>query len=86
MAVSVAELCQQRNLTLAQIVEQTGLEEDRVVAILLGRWTPSPFERQRIAAMLGVTPEEISWGHKTPIQHLYGHGPGGQAIDGLRKM
>ena len=33
-------------------------------------------ERQRIAAVLGVPVENISWGHKTPIQHLYGHGPG----------
>jgi hypothetical protein len=48
------------------------------MAILLGRWTPSPFERQRIAGALNVVPDQIAWGHKTPIQHLYGHGPGGQ--------
>lgn len=86
MAVSVAELCQQQGLTLAQLVERSGLEEGRIVAILLGRWTPSPVERQRIAAVLGVTTDEISWGHKTPVQHLYGHGPGGQTNDSLRKL
>ena len=47
-----------------------------VTAIVLGRWTPSPVERQKIASALGVAPEEISWGHATPFQHLYGHGPG----------
>lgn len=86
MAVTVAELCQQQQITLPQLVEQSGLEEDRLVAIVLGRWTPSPTERQRIAAVLGVTPTDISWGHKTPVQHLYGHGPGGGANDTLRKL
>jgi len=46
-----------------------------VQAIVLGRWTPSPAERTTIAAALDVPVEEIAWGHKTPIQHLYGHGP-----------
>lgn len=86
MAVSVAELCQQQDLTLAQLVERSGLEEDRIVAILMGRWTPSPTERQRIADVLHVTTGEIAWGHKIPVQHLYGHGPGGGTNDTLRKM
>ena len=73
---SVAELCRQQNVSLEQLVERSGLEEGRVTAILLGRWTPSPVERQKIAAVFDVTPEEIAWGHATPIQHLYGHGPG----------
>ncbi len=86
MTQSVVELCQQQDVTLAQLVERTQLEEDRLVAIMLGRWTPSPTERQRVASALGVTVGDISWGHKTPIQHIYGHGPGGQANDGLRKL
>jgi hypothetical protein len=47
-----------------------------VVAIIQGRRTPSPQERDRVAAVFGLTRDQISWGHKTPIQHLYGHGPG----------
>lgn len=86
MTLSVLELCQQQDLTMAQLVERTGLGEDRVIAILLGRWTPSPTERQQVATALGVTVSEISWGHKTPVQHLYGHGPGGQTNDALRKL
>lgn len=86
MTLSVLELCQQQEITLAQLIERTGLEEDRLVAILLGRWTPSPTERQQVATVLGTTVHEISWGHKTPVQHLYGHGPGGQTNDSLRKL
>jgi transcriptional regulator with XRE-family HTH domain len=76
MPASVSDLCQQRGLTLEQLVARTGLDEQRLTAILLGRWTPSPSERQRVAAALDVTIEDISWGHTTPIQLLYGHGPG----------
>ena len=44
-------------------------------AILQGRYTPSPQQRRRVAAALGLTPEQIAWGHTTEVQHLYGHGP-----------
>lgn len=76
MSRSVAELCQAKSIGLEELVNRSGLEETRVQAILLGRWTPSPTERQRIAAVLETTTDEIAWGHVTPIQHLYGHGPG----------
>jgi hypothetical protein len=26
--------------------------------------------------VFGLTREQIAWGHKTPIQHIYGSGPG----------
>lgn len=77
MGLNVADLCEQQNITVPQLVERTGLDESRVAAILLGRWTPSPQERQKIAAVFNVPIDQIAWGHKTPIQHLYGHGPGG---------
>jgi cyanate lyase len=76
MPRSVEELCQARSIGFEELVAKSGLEETRVQAILLGRWTPSPTERQRIAAVLAMPVEEIAWGHVTPIQHLYGHGPG----------
>ena len=76
MAQSVEDLCQAGKITYAQLVEKSGLEEARVQAILLLRWTPSPSERQKIAAVFGVPPDDIVWGHATPIQHLYGSGPG----------
>ncbi len=77
MVTNVAELCESQQVTLAQLAERSGLDESRVTAIALGRWTPSPDERQRIAAVFQVAVDQISWRHKTPIEHLYGHGPGG---------
>jgi hypothetical protein len=75
MTKSVAELCAERQLTLAELTEKSGLESNRATAIIEGRWTPSPAERAKIAAVFGLTPADITWGHKTPIQHLWGHGP-----------
>jgi hypothetical protein len=57
------------------LAEKAGLDEQRVLAIVLSRWTPSPAERDKVAAAFGVTREQIAWGHKTPIQHIYGSGP-----------
>ena len=73
---SVEELCGQFKMTHQQLADKAGLDEGRVLAIVLGRWTPSPQERDRIAASFGLTREQIVWGHKTPIQHIYGSGPG----------
>ena len=73
---SVAELCEEQSLTADELTERSGLEPHRVLAILLGRWTPSPAERTAIADVLEVGLDDITWGHKTPIQHIYGHGPG----------
>jgi transcriptional regulator with XRE-family HTH domain len=73
---SVDELCQANKLEVRELAEKSGLDEQRVLAIVLGRWTPSPQERDRIAAVFGLTRDQITWGHKTPIQHIYGHGPG----------
>jgi transcriptional regulator with XRE-family HTH domain len=76
MPQTVADLCQSHQFTVAELSTRSGLEESRVLAIVLGRWTPSPAERQKIAAVFSVPVDQITWGHKTPIQHLYGHGPG----------
>jgi transcriptional regulator with XRE-family HTH domain len=72
---SVETLLQQAGLTVRQLAERAGLDEQRVLAIVLGRWTPSPQERDKVAGVFGRTRDQIAWGHKTPIQHIYGHGP-----------
>jgi transcriptional regulator with XRE-family HTH domain len=73
---SVDELCVEHKIDVKKLAELAGLDEQRVLAIVLGRWTPSPDERDKVAAVFGVTRDQIAWGHKTPIQHIYGHGPG----------
>jgi transcriptional regulator with XRE-family HTH domain len=72
---SVDQLCAARKLDVPQLAELSGLDEQRVLAIVMGRWTPTPQERQAIAAVFNLTPDEIAWGHKIPVQHLYGQGP-----------
>jgi transcriptional regulator with XRE-family HTH domain len=73
---TVEDLCAEQRLSHKQLAEKAGLDEQRVLAIVLGRWTPSPAERDNIAAAFGLTRDQIAWGHKTPIQHIYGSGPG----------
>jgi transcriptional regulator with XRE-family HTH domain len=73
---NVDQLCLDRGIDARQLAELAGLDEQRVFAIVLGRWTPSPEERDKIAAVFGLKRDQIAWGHKTPIQHIYGHGPG----------
>jgi transcriptional regulator with XRE-family HTH domain len=73
---SVDELCEQHKIDIKTLAELSGVDEQRVLAIALGRWTPSPSERDKVAAAFGLTRDQIAWGHKTPIQHIYGSGPG----------
>jgi plasmid maintenance system antidote protein VapI len=73
---SVDELCQEQGMDAARLAALSGLDENRIRAIVLGRWTPTPAERDRVAAAFGVSRDQIAWGHKTPIQHIYGSGPG----------
>ena len=73
---SVVELCEEQNIDVKALAESSGLDDQRILAIAMGRWTPSPAERAAVAQALDVTIDEITWGHKTPIQHIYGHGPG----------
>src|SRR6185369_2702609 len=60
---TVEHLFEQTGLTIEEVAERSKLTAHRVAAIAEGRWTPSPDERQRIAAAFGIPVEEISWGH-----------------------
>jgi transcriptional regulator with XRE-family HTH domain len=74
-AKTVDQLCVEHGLDARQLAERSGVDEQRVTAILLGRWTPSPEDRDRLAAVFGLMREQVIWGHKTPVQHIYGQGP-----------
>jgi transcriptional regulator with XRE-family HTH domain len=60
---TVEHLFEMTGLAIEEICERSGLELARVAAIAEGRWTPSPQERERIAAAFGVPVTEVSWGH-----------------------
>ena len=61
--------------SVEQLVEATGLEAKLVRAIAAGNYTASPSDRQRLASALGVSVDDIAWGHAVPVDHLWGHGP-----------
>ncbi len=71
----ISQWMSDRGLDLAGLVEATKLDAKVVEAIVSGRYTPSPQQRQRIAAALSVDAEQVQWGHSTPVEHMYGHGP-----------
>jgi hypothetical protein len=72
---SIEQLCVESGIDARRSVEPSNVDEQRVAAIVLGRWAPSPQGRDRIAAVFGLTRDQVAWGHKTPDQHRYGHGP-----------
>ena len=71
MAVHIEE----KGTSIDHLVAVSGLDAKIVKAIADGQYTPSPSQRQRLAAALGVDVGEIAWGHSVPVQHLRGNGP-----------
>jgi len=71
----LAGYMEETGTTLDQLIAAASLDRKLVKAIVSGNYTPSPFERQRLAAALGISVDEISWGHAVPVQHLRGNGP-----------
>ena len=76
MTRSIDELCNEHDMTVQDLIKKTGIDDHRVAAIYMGRWTPSPEDRKKIAEVFELEVDDITWGHVTPIQHIYGHGPG----------
>jgi hypothetical protein len=65
----------ERGIGLAGLVEASGLDGRVVEAVARGRYTPSPQQRQRLSAALGVVPGQVAWGHRAQVEHVYGRGP-----------
>jgi transcriptional regulator with XRE-family HTH domain len=71
---AVTDWMVERGLSLAELVEKSGLDRRVVEAIARGQYTPSPQQRQALALVLGVATEHIAWGHQVAVAHVYGHG------------
>jgi transcriptional regulator with XRE-family HTH domain len=56
-------LFEETGLSVDEIASRAKLPPERVEAIAVGRWTPSPDERQRLAQAFGVSIDDVSWGH-----------------------
>ena len=74
-AKAIADWMAERNVGVPDLVAATGLDKRVVEAIVHGRYTPSPEQRQRLSAALGADPEQVVWGHAAQVSHVYGHGP-----------
>ena len=72
---NLSEWMTERSVAVAALIEQSGLDQRVVEAIIAGRYTTSPQQRQRLAQVLGLSPDEIAWSRSVPVDHLYGHGP-----------
>ncbi len=72
---SIEQLCVESGIDAGELADRSNVDELRVVAIVLGRWTPSPQERDHIAAVFGLARDQVAWGHKIPVQPVYGQGP-----------
>lgn len=66
-------LLETTQVSLADLAARSGLEVDRVVAIVDGRWTPSPDEREAIARGLNVPLEQIAFGHNMNARNIRFH-------------
>lgn len=76
MPHTVDVLADTHGITLAQLAAAAAITVERMDAIVNGRWTPSPEERARIAAALGVDVGAVNWGHtmnpRNVRYHRYG--------------
>ena len=72
---SLASYVAERGINERELARAAGLDRKLVKAIISGNFTPSPEHRQRLAAALGVSLEDVAWGHAVPVEHLRGNGP-----------
>jgi len=75
MTKSVTDWMADRGIGLEQLLAASTVDKKVLDAIIHGRYTPSPQQRRRVAAALGVDPMQVLWGHTTQVDHMYGHGP-----------
>jgi len=61
MGIIVDRLFEQSRMSLAELVSKTGLGEERVEAIIAGRWLASPTERKVSGDVFQVPMDEIDW-------------------------
>ena len=71
----LADHMEEKGMNLEELVAASQLDAKTVQAIVTGNYTPSPSQRQRLAAALNLSIDDVSWGHTGLVQHLRGNGP-----------
>lgn len=72
---SIARFLEETGLSVSDLVAASKLDAKLVKAVVAGNYIPSPSQRERLAAALGVAVTDISWEHAVAVQHLRGNGP-----------
>jgi hypothetical protein len=72
---SITQRLNELGMDVTQLATAAGLDQRTADAIVAGRYTTSPSQRERIAAALQLSPDQIVWGRAVEVHHLYGHGP-----------
>jgi ribosome-binding protein aMBF1 (putative translation factor) len=71
----IARHLEETGLSADRLASAAGLDAKLVRSIVSGNFVPTPLQRQRLAAALGVSTDDVSWGHSVEVQHLRGNGP-----------
>lgn len=72
MVTRLQDLCLQKDISLTSLADHCGIDIKRLQAIYLGRWTPSPIQRENIAHALNTPCDNIAWQHRNSVEHFYG--------------
>jgi ribosome-binding protein aMBF1 (putative translation factor) len=73
---TIERIIEETGITVAELADKANIDKRRTQAIVDGRWTPSPKERERIAAALNLSAEDISWGHTMNFRNITYHRKG----------
>jgi len=71
----IARFLEDSGMTADELAVSSDMEKKLVRSIVAGNYTAGPADRRRLAAALGVSVEDIAWGHSVPVEHLRGNGP-----------
>jgi len=71
----ISRYLEDTGMTADQLAASAAMDIKLVRSIVAGNYTAGPGDRQRLAVALGVSVEDISWGHSVPVEHLRGNGP-----------
>jgi ribosome-binding protein aMBF1 (putative translation factor) len=72
---SISEWIEELGVLFSDLLEKLPEDKRTLKAIVAGHYTTSPQQRKRLADALGLTVEQITWGHVEQVTHMYGHGP-----------
>ena len=70
---TIDRLFEESGLSEDDLVTRSGLTKQRVEAIMMGRWLPSPKERKAMASALSVEESEVDWGHTISPRNVRYH-------------